>query len=202
MTKAAKKGADCGKVLYSLQVVGGSEVPAWAKLDTATQMIVVNLSKETKPFFSTRLVLTAQLSDYPNAVAAIPFSVSLGTAGFSCLTISPATFMVGDPVMQFGVMYANNTAMPDDIKLTQVIEPVVINENNQEVSLPGFLTYKSMQFTIANPPFESVGKYQIGLKMGYQEFPQSIVSCLKKVDVKYVTKFNGVIPKIIFISSD
>lgn len=79
---------------------------------------------------------------------------------------------------------------------------MAINDNNQEVSLPGFVTYKSFQFQIANPPFESIGTYQFGIKLGFQEYPSTIVTCLKKVMVQYITKFKGTVPQTIVFPSD
>jgi hypothetical protein len=69
--------------------------------------------------------------------------------------------------MQFGIVYANLTQTAEGMKLTQIIEPVAMNESNEDISLPGFITYKSMQFTIANPPYEQIGKYKFGIRLGF-----------------------------------
>jgi hypothetical protein len=40
-----------------------------------------------------------------------------------------------------------------------------------------------LQFVIKDPPFESIGKYQFGIKLGYKQYESSAVSCMKLADV-------------------
>jgi hypothetical protein len=38
--------------------------------------------------------------------------------------------------------------------------------------------------------------------MGFEEFPATLVTCLKDVTVKYETRFNEVVPMMIMFTSD
>lgn len=188
-------GVNCGAIdVKVVSSIAGETIPKWIKNDAEAKNIVVNLSGETTPYFTKTFQLQAFLVEYPQVkYTTQPFNVTLSTAGFGCLANTGVKFTTGDPPLQFGVLFTNNTVVSDKIKLTQIAEPVAFNDANQEMSLPAFVTFKkeSLQFVIANPPYESVGSYSFGIRLGYAQYPQTITTCSKPATVKYVTKFDG-----------
>ena len=55
-------------------------------------------------------------------------------------------------------------------KLTKVITPFVTREGDKEVS-PDFIKYADSHFTIFSNRTEDKGVYEVGLSVGYEEFP-------------------------------
>jgi len=55
-------------------------------------------------------------------------------------------------------------------KLTKVINPSVTREDDKQVS-PDFIKYADSRFTIFSNRTEDIGVYEVGLSVGYEEFP-------------------------------
>ena len=93
------------------------------------------------------------------------------------------------------MQYGNNTQIKN-IKLTQIADPYILNEKQQELSLPSFAKFNQARlgYTLKKPKFEQLGVYQFGITVGYKEFTGSEIHCLKKVEIEYKTRFSGEIP--------
>ena len=100
-------------------------------------------------------------------------------------------YYIGDQSQQFGIVYMNHTDVKD-IKLTQILEPVAFLDENL-ITLPSFIKYDkdNRSFSVDSIHYIDQGKYQVGLRLGYVEFPSFSVECTKPIEVIYEPKFFG-----------
>ena len=135
--------------------------------------------------------MIVSLADYPKTSITTTFSVSLSSAGFECFYNVPVFYKVGDPPLNFAILFRNNTSVTDT-PLKQILQPLATDENGSEISLPSFVQYdstddsppkrggalgneqnfESMQgrklFKVDKARYTDVGTYQIGLRLGYE----------------------------------
>ena len=58
---------------------------------------------------------------------------------------------------------------------------------------PGFLGFSpdTSQFSVQNVKINEFGKYQVGIRFGFAEFPLFEVVCLTQLTVSYTSSFTG-----------
>jgi hypothetical protein len=57
--------------------------------------------------------------------------------------------------------------------------------------LPGFIKYADGKFTMFSDIFDDVSSYNVGLLIGYEEFPNFQVLCEMPLSVEYQPRFSG-----------
>jgi hypothetical protein len=117
--------------------------------------------------------------------------VTLSDSLITCFQGNPKVYSIGEDPLSFGVQYLNQTSVLN-IKLTSFQKPIALNKE-QEIELPFFVKFdtKSKIFTLDGASFTEIGIYNIGLKLGYTEYPDSQVMCTTQITIKYVPKFIG-----------
>lgn len=132
------------------------------------------------------------LEQYPAIHLVKNFTVTLGDSDLSCIPTPKKSYKLGDPQFNFGITFKNNTFVKMT-KLTPYIEPIAFDWANIEIPMPRFISYDKElnNFSIESENFEDLGTFKVGLKMGYNELPESATTCLKTLSIEYEPSFEG-----------
>ena len=102
------------------------------------------------------------------------FNVTLSDSEITCFQGSQKVYSIGEDPLSFGVQYLNKTSVVN-IKLTNIQEPIALNNEKNKIELPYFVKFdkKSKVLTVDGASFGDVGAYNIGWKLGYEEYPDT-----------------------------
>jgi len=161
---------ECGRMEYTLQQASGP-APPWVELDSKNNEIIVSFFKISKSIVVS-LTLIARLSDYPTVTAYSSFKVILSEAEIKCQPNPQIVYNLGAAALKFPLTFWNSTTV-EQLKLTPVSQPVAFISGSAESNLPKFIEFNqvSQLFKVESNDYETLGEYEVGLKMGYVEFP-------------------------------
>jgi len=136
--------------------------------------------------------LVVSFEKYPTIQLVKTFNVILGDSDLSCIPTAKKSYKLGSPEYNFGITFKNNTFV-QMTKITPYIEPIAFDWAGIETSMPSFVKYNNElnNFAIETSNFDDLGTFKIGLKMGYNELPDSATICLKTLSIEYEPSFEG-----------
>ena len=98
------------------------------------------------------------------------FNITLSQARFECYPTKKYEFSIGSSPLSFSIGYFNFTDVIG-VKLTQIMDPIGLDDNKSEIPLPSFIRFEkdTKKFTMQQAAYTDIGMQQIGLKLGYSE---------------------------------
>lgn len=97
---------------------------------------------------------------------------------------------MGDPVLLLKPGF-NQADSFDSANLTPVIEPIITNEDGDDgLSIVSY-SPDQQSFSIEGKDMSAIGKWQVGVRIGFREYPEFMTDCLTTVNVNFETVFFG-----------
>ena len=103
--------------------------------------------------------------------------------------MEPIQNHIYDPPTTFAIFFDNQT-FATATKLTKTIKPIIHLLSGMAPSLK-LIKYSDGRFTVSSEDASDEGSYELGIRVGYEEFPSVAVECKVGLTVSYEPKFIG-----------
>lgn len=136
--------------------------------------------------------MMVSLRDYPLIKQPFPFNVTIIDIEFTCAYAESSTYMLGDPKILLEPEYMLPEFFDSKIanQLSPVNEPLILDVNKKEAE-PSAISYQKSTglFEVQGYDTSTIGTWFVGLRLGYREYPESQIDCVRPVTILFEEQF-------------